>query len=102
MEIENSSFSDAIHDGIVVVAFYAKYQKEHKKVDTILQELTNEFSNKVYVYKLNVDENPEIAKEFGINKIPSFGIFLDKKPKLKIEGIHPKSLFIDEINKLVR
>jgi thioredoxin 1 len=101
MEINSSNLNDAIFEGLVLVIFYAKHSSSNRSIDPIISEIERKYETKLQVYKLDLDEFPGIASEYGITKIPSFGLFIEKKPKIKIEGVHPINVYTDAIDKLV-
>jgi thioredoxin 1 len=69
-------------------------------MEPIIEEIAKEFEGKIKVGKLNVGENPEIARSYGIRAIPTFIIFKDGQPIEKIIGARPKQFLIDKINSL--
>ncbi len=56
----------------VVVDFYADWCRPCKITSPILDELSKEYAGKVQFYKVNTDEQRELASAFGIRSIPSF------------------------------
>lgn len=59
----------------------------------IIEELAKEYAGKVVFGKLNVDENPKIASEFGIMAIPTLFVFKNGEPVDVIQGAMPKPYF---------
>lgn len=59
-------------DKPAVIDFWANWCQPCKMVSPILEELGEEFSGKIDVYKINVDEEQDLAMAFGIQSIPSF------------------------------
>jgi thioredoxin len=65
----------------VIIDFYADWCRPCKISSPILEELAKEFSGKIKVYKVNIDEEKELAAAFGIQSIPAFlFIPLNDKP----------------------
>ena len=70
-------------DKPAIVDFYADWCGPCKKVAPALEELASEYAGKVYIYKINIDKEPELAGLFGVKNIPTFLIIPMKgKPSL--------------------
>jgi len=59
-------------------------------VAPVVDELAEDYEGRVSFGKVNVDENPKIASQFGIMSIPTLIIFKDGKPVSNIVGFRPK------------
>jgi thioredoxin 1 len=59
----------------VVVDFWAEWCGPCKMIGPSLEEISAELGSKVKIAKLNIDENPELAAQFGVRSIPTLMIF---------------------------
>ena len=76
-----------------IIDFYANWCGPCKIVAPILEELSEEYSYKVDIYKINTEDEQELAALFGISSIPSI-LFVpkDDKPQMSL-GALPKDTF---------
>ena len=88
INITDATFQNEIKNGISIVDFYADWCGPCKAVTPILDKLSREFMGKIKVLKLNIDENQEVAGNFGIRSIPTFIAFKDGvKIETKVGGM---------------
>jgi len=84
-----------------IIDFYADWCGPCKAVAPILEELAKTYDGVIYVYKVNTDEQQELAGAFGIRSIPSLlFVPMDGKPQMSV-GALPKAQMVDTINKLL-
>lgn len=79
LEITEKDFNQLVVEtkGVVVVDFWAPWCGPCQAMGPILESLSKKLEGKAKIYKLNVDENQEIASRFGIMSIPTLIIFSD-------------------------
>jgi len=75
----------------VLVDFWAAWCGPCRMVSPLVEELAGEYEGRVTMAKLNVDENPQIASQYGIMSIPTLLIFKDGAPVSNIVGFRPKA-----------
>ncbi len=77
-----------------IIDFYADWCAPCKTVEPILEELASDFEGKLDFYKINTEEQQELAAAFGIRSIPSF-LFVpaEGQPQMAM-GALPKETFI--------
>jgi thioredoxin 1 len=71
----------------VLVDFWAEWCGPCRMVSPILEKLGESMSDKIKIVKLNVDENQELALNYGIRSIPSLLIFRDGKEIARTVGV---------------
>jgi thioredoxin 1 len=85
-------------DKSVLIDFWAEWCGPCKMIAPLLDEVADEYEEKLTVVKLNIDENPNIAQKFGIRSIPTLMIFKGGEPHAQKLGAMSKgqlSEFLD-------
>ena len=82
----------------VVVDFWAEWCGPCKMIAPALEEIAAELGGKVKVAKLNIDENPELAAQFGVRSIPTLMIFKGGEVADVKVGAAPKTALSHWIN----
>jgi thioredoxin 1 len=91
-KVTDSSFEAEVlkSETPVVVDFWAEWCGPCRMIGPALEELSNELGGKVKIVKVNVDENPGIAAQYGIRSIPTLMVFKGGKLASQKVGAAPK------------
>ena len=101
-EFKDSNYQEIIAEGKpVVVDFWAPWCGPCKMVGPIIDELAHEYEGKVVIGKCDVDDNSDMAAEYGIRNIPTVLFFKDGKLVDKQVGAVAKPVFAEKIEKLL-
>lgn len=98
---KNTESLDYLGSKPAIVDFYAHWCRPCKQLAPVLEELAAEYQDEIVVYKVNTDNNPELAQAFGITSIPTL-IFipLNGSPEMA-QGALPKDTLKEVIEKVL-
>lgn len=85
----------------VLVDFYADWCGPCKMMAPVVEKISGEYEGKIKAGKLNVDENPEIAGQYGVMTIPTIMVIKDGQVVDKTIGVQPKKALTNIIDKVV-
>lgn len=93
IKVSQASFPQEVLQSTVpvVVDFWAEWCGPCKMLGPVLDEIAAEKGSAVKVVKVNVDEEGELAAEYGIRSIPALFYFKDGELKHKALGVQPKA-----------
>jgi len=87
-----TSFQDLITSSTpTVIDFFATWCGPCRMVTPILEDLKSDLGENVRVYKIDVDQNPNLAAQYNVRSIPTIMIFKDGKMQWRESGVQSKA-----------
>lgn len=104
INVDEKNFDQEVlqYPGMVLVDFWAAWCAPCRMVSPLLEEIAQEKEGEVKVVKLNVDENQNLAFQYGVQSIPTLMVFVNGKLRARAIGARTKDFYlmmIDDIKK---
>lgn len=102
LQITDATLEEVLQTNkLVVIDFWASWCGPCKMIGPIIEEVSEEYKDKVVVGKVDVDNNDEAATKYGIRNIPTILFIKNGEIVDKVVGVIPKELLIEKINQLL-
>ncbi|MBQ7148157.1 MAG: thioredoxin [Pseudobutyrivibrio sp.] len=98
-KITTAEFNSMDKSGISVLDFNAVWCGPCKMLGPVLEEVSEELSGQANFYSVDTDENPDLAKEYGIMNIPALVVLKDGQKVDMNVGFVPKEALMDFVSK---
>ncbi|MBM7660615.1 thioredoxin 1 [Bacillus mesophilus] len=99
--VNDQNFSSETSEGLVLADFWAPWCGPCKMIAPVLEELDGEMGDKVKIVKLDIDENPETASQYGVMSIPTLLVIKNGEVVDKVIGFQPKDALAEVLEKHV-
>jgi thioredoxin 1 len=84
-------------DKPVLVDFWAEWCGPCRLVGPVLEEIASEYGEKLQIVKVNIDENPGVARDYQIMSIPTMSVFSGGQVVKSIVGAKPKAALLKDL-----
>lgn len=85
----------------VLVDFTAVWCGPCKMLEPVVKELSQELDGKVKIVKLDVDENQELAMQYGVMGVPTLMLFVNGEEKQRMTGYQPKKRILSKLESVL-
>ena len=99
LQLTDSNFKENVLDSkqVALVDFWAEWCGPCRMIGPVVEELSHEYTGKALIGKVNVDDNPEVAMQYGIRSIPTILFFKNGQLVDKQVGVVPKSVLENKL-----
>jgi thioredoxin 1 len=99
-DVTDQDFEDRVlhSDTPVLVDFWAEWCVPCHMVSPVVEEIGRDKGERLSVAKLNIDENPEITRKYGVMSIPTLMLFKDGQEMARVVGARGKDALLREID----
>ena len=94
-QIDSKEFEEVIKEGKVVVDLFATWCGPCKMLSPILDEISEEITTTKF-YKIDVDDNEDVAREYNVMSIPTVLVFENGNLKNTIVGLKAREYLVEE------
>ena len=101
VQLTDTNFEEEIKEGLVFVDFWAEWCGPCRMVGPVVDELSKDYEGKAVIGKVNVDNNPDTAGEYGIRNIPTILFFKNGEVVDKVVGVVPKEQLAKKLESLI-
>ncbi|MFH0907634.1 MAG: thioredoxin [bacterium] len=99
LELEQGNWQSEVTESNipVLVDFWAEWCSPCKAIGPVLEEMSKELAGKLKIAKVNVDQSPELAGQFGVRSIPTLLLIKNGKIEHSMVGAKSKAAMTSEI-----
>jgi len=101
--LSDATFDESIGsaENPILVDFWAEWCGPCKMIAPVLEEIASAHGESLQIAKLNVDDNPNIARRFDVMSIPTLLVFRDGEVQKRLVGAKGKAQLLEELSEFI-
>ena len=100
--LTSANIDEITSTGVTMIDFWAPWCGPCRMIAPIMEQLNEEYvDGKVKIFKVNVDENADLATKFGIRGVPTVLIFKDGQVVETMVGANTKSEYVNKLDSFI-
>ncbi len=103
LTLSDATFDESVGsaDTPVLIDFWAEWCGPCKMIAPVLEDIAKENAGKLQIAKLNVDDNPNVARRYDVMSIPTLLVFADGEVKKRLVGAKGKAQLLEELAEFI-
>jgi len=103
LTLDDASFDEQVGgaETPLLIDFWAEWCGPCKMIVPILEDIAKEHAGSIQIAKLNVDENPNVARKYDVMSIPTLLLFQDGEVKKRLVGAKGKAQLLEELAEFI-
>jgi thioredoxin 1 len=103
LTLSDATFDESVGsaDTAVLVDFWAEWCGPCKMIAPVLEEIASAHGERLQIAKLNVDDNPNIARRFDVMSIPTLLVFKEGEVQKRLVGAKGKAQLLEELSEFI-
>jgi thioredoxin 1 len=103
LTLTDATFDESVRsaDTPVLVDFWAEWCGPCKMIAPVLEDIAKEHAGRIQIAKLNVDDNPNVARRYDVMSIPTLLVIADGEVKKRLVGAKGKPQLLEELSEFI-
>ena len=103
LTLEDATFDENVGaaETPLLIDFWAEWCGPCKMIAPVLEDIAKEHAGRIQIAKLNVDDNPNIARRYDVMSIPTLLLFTDGEVTKRLVGAKGKAQLLEELSEFI-
>ena len=103
LTLTDATFDESIGaaDTPILIDFWAEWCGPCKMISPVLEDIAKEHGTRIQIAKLNVDDNPNVARRYDVMSIPTLLVIADGEVKKRLVGAKGKPQLLEELAEFI-